>query len=457
MPGFASWRKLYAEEHRQMTEEGYPVQESAAADPESLPSPDGANIKEAESASSEQAWEAAYHKLWSLREKGIRPDFPFHEPVSYDDIITSAPDEPVLAALDDGQYANRVKGAWFGRCAAVVLGKPLEMEMDRHRVRQYLESVDCYPLAGWVPARSEKLGMALREDCLPSTLGNITHVQPDDDVHYTVLALLLAEKKGPGFTPLDVGMNWLDNIPYHWFWCASRQIYYHMVNMTDDRSRDEQAGEMNLRLNPWRECIDGQLRGDLWGYVNPASPRAAARYAYKDCSLSLVKNGVYGGMFVAGCVSAALSKKPTVETILQGGLSVIPVQSRLADAVHKVTAWYAEDRDWIKVCDKIYAEYGRLPFAATINNLSIVTLSLLHGNLDYSKTITTAVMAGLDTDCNAGTAGSIIGTAVGFEALGPQWVEPLCDRVKTNVADFGEGTLSALAERTILAREKFRL
>ena len=453
MPGNASWRILYADEYQQLTEEGYPVAESART--LSLPLPDS-HVGTPENTESEARWEAAYHRLWSVRDQGLRDGFPYDEPVAYEYIMAAAPPEPTLSSLSDEEYAERVKGAWFGRCAAVILGKPLEMQLDRRRIQEYLQSVDAYPLAGWVPYRSEKLNMTTRDDCLPSTLGNVYYVQPDDDVHYTILSLLLAEQKGRDFTPLDVGMNWMDNIPYHWFWCASRQIYYHMVNMTDDRPKEEQAREMNLKLNPWRECIDGQLRGDLWGYVNPASPKAAARYAYQDCSLSLVKNGVYGGMFVAGCVSAALAKNPTMDTILQGGLSAIPAKSRLAEAVHNVIGWYAENQDWIETCGKIENAYGHLPFAGTVNNLSMVVLALLHGGLDYTKTITTAVMAGIDTDCNAGTAGSIVGAAVGFNGLDAQWVKPLNDRVKTNVAGFGEGSLTSLTARTVKLRDTFR-
>lgn len=88
------------------------------------------------------------------------------------------------------------------------------------------------------------LDLRLREDCLPSTKGNVAYVQPDDDIHYTILALLLAERKGMGFTLNDVGENWLDNVPYHWFWCASRQAYYRIVNFEDSIPRETQIAEI---------------------------------------------------------------------------------------------------------------------------------------------------------------------------------------------------------------------
>lgn len=449
MPGYANWKTLYQEEYFQLFEEGYPVGVHAKPDMYEpyLPFPADVRGQLRESEISEEEWEKAYDKLWEIRQKGIRIDFGYCEPESLSNIWAEAGKIPEMQPLTLHEYEQRIKGAWYGRCCAVVLGKPLEMGYDRIKIKEYLESVNAYPLVDWVPIRSEKLNMTLR--CTPSSKGNVNYVEPDDDIHYTILALLLAENKGLNFTKTDVGMNWLENIPYHWFWCASRQAYYHMVNLDDSRPKEDQVNEIPLKLNPWRECIDGQLRGDFWGYINPNDPRLAAKLAYNECSLSLVKNGIYGGMFVAGCISTALSKNPTIEKILQGGLSVIPKNSRLAEAVRNVTNWYQEEKDWISVCDKIYEKYGHLPFAATINNMSIVVLSLLHGNLDFSKTITTAVMAGIDTDCNSATAGSIVGAAIGYDKIDMMWIHPLNDTVKTVVANFGEGRISNLVSRTI--------
>jgi len=451
MPGYATWQTLYKEEYAQLFEEGYPVGECPKPDitSEFLPFPEDVRGKLVEDSIGESEWERAYRNLRAVMNKGIREDYPYTEPNGFEEIIESAASVPVLEPVNENEYAERVRGAWYGRCGGVILGKPVEMGWSRLEIEEYLKSVDSYPLNDWIPIKSEKLNKTLRMDCLASSRGHIEYAQPDDDIHYTILALLLAEKKGSSFTPYDVGVNWLDNIPYHWLWCSSRQAYYNMVNLSADRSADEQAAEFPDKLNPWRECIDGQLRGDFWGYINPAKPHDAACFAHRECSLGLVKNGLYGGMFVAGCCAAAMSKNPTVEIILQGGLSVIPKKSRLAAMVSNVVEWYKNSGDWIAVCDKIYEAYGHLPFAATINNMAIVVLALLHGGLDYTKTIATAVMCGIDTDCNSGTAASIVGAAVGYKSLDQRWIAPLGDKVKTAIAQFGEGTISDLVRRTI--------
>ena len=219
----------------------------------------------------EDDWENAYQALWAVRDHGIRSDFPFVEPNDYESIIADAPEPPALQPLSDEEYAERIKGAWYGRIGGVVLGKPLELHVDRKFIKRYLKSLDAYPLDDWVPYESPALGITLRSK--PSTLGNIHYVEPDDDIHYTILGLMLLEEHGFHFTNLDVANNHLRNIPYHWLWSCTRQSYYHMVNLRDDRPVDEQIDEFPTKINPWREGINTAIRADFWGYIAPSDPQ----------------------------------------------------------------------------------------------------------------------------------------------------------------------------------------
>ena len=448
MPGYANFKTLYKEEYDCLRDEGYDVERFIQPSPDAegfLPFPNECDSYN--EGDDKELWKKAYYNLIKVRELPLVENYPYFEPNDFEEIMQNTDTPPVLVPLTDTEYMQRLKGAFFGRCSAVILGKPLEMGMDRLQIKEYLESVGEYPLNDYVSAYSKKLDKRLREDCIYSTKGNVKFAQSDDDINYTLLALRLAEKHPKGFCRADVGWNWLDNISYHWCWCASRQAYFNMVSLDDTGDIDAQIAEIPYKLNPWRECIDGQIRSDFWGYINPTDLKSAARLAHTDCSFSLTKNGIYGGMFVAGAISGAMSKNPTVEKIIKSGLAVIPKKSRLYEAITLVCKWWDEERDWISVCDKIYEKYGKLPFAATLNNMAMVTLGIVAGELDYTKSITIATMAGIDTDCNAGTVGSIVGAAIGIDKIPARWYEPLNNTIKSTVADIGECKITDIIDR----------
>ena len=442
MPGYGDYKKLYFEEFRTMLWEGYDVEKHIDEDTESptfMPS-----IKNMENhPQGDDFWKRPYENLIKLMDTPLREDYPYIEPNDYDTIMAQAQEGPELLPLSDEEYRKRIYGAFYGRCAAVILGKPLEMGLSKEFIEKYLKSVDAYPLNDFVPEYSEELDFRLRGDCIYSAKGHVSFAQSDDDIHYTLLGLLLLECKGLDFTVADVGWSWANQIPYLWCWCASRVAYYHLVGGTVPIEK------IPYTLNPWRECIDGQIRTDIWGYVFPADYKNACKYAHRDTSFSLTKNGIYGGMFVAGALAAALSENPTVDKIIDAGLASIPKKSRLYEAISSVREWYKENGSWEKTADLLLEKYKEIPCEGTINNMAVVALGIIAGELDYTRSITIATMCGLDTDCNAGTVGSIIGAAVGIDGIEKRWYEPLNDTIKSCVASFGTCKISNICERII--------
>ena len=229
---------------------------------------------------------------------------------------------------------------------------------------------------------------------------------------------------------------------------AERVTYRNLVNDVPV----EQAGRLR---NPYREWIGAQIRADGWAYGAAAWPEKAAEFAWRDASLSHVKNGIYGEMWAAAMIAGAFgieTQKPSLDDIvriIRIGLSEIPAQCRLAEAIEKLIAWHGELDDWQAAWERINDLVGHYHWVHTINNALLVALGLLYGEGDFSKSITIAVMGGWDTDCNGATVGSILGAVLGASQLPARWTEPLHDRTRSAVIGYDGSTFSGLAARTL--------
>jgi ADP-ribosylglycohydrolase len=343
-------------------------------------------------------------------------------------------------SFGEDELLDWITGAWFGRAAGCLLGKPCE-GWQHDAIRSYLEAAEIYPLDDYFPlVLPDRAGLGKR---VPANWlrGQVSLAPRDDDTDYTILGLHLLEDYGPSFTTRQVADEWLRHLPYMQVYTAERVAY---ANLVDGLEPPATA----LYRNPYREWIGAQIRADAFGYVNPGNPEAAAAMAYRDAALSHVKNGIYGEMWVAACLAAAFVEADP-EAIILAGLAEIPSNCRLAQALRQTVAWCNEDPDWETTWQKVNQHYGHYHTVHTINNACAVALALLHGSLDFGDSITIAVMCGWDTDCNGATVGSILGAVLGLSQLPEEWILPLNDTIESAVQGFSRCTISSLAERTL--------
>jgi ADP-ribosylglycohydrolase len=351
-----------------------------------------------------------------------------------------------LSVVHDEALADRLLGAWLGRCAGCMLGKPVE-----GRTREQIEAI--LQAAGWSaldnyfpPLDSVPEGLHYPRPDDPCLLGNITHGVRDDDTDYTVLGFHLLEAHGPDFTTRHVAEAWLNRLPYHQTYTAERVAYRNLVD-------EVPVPETAVVMNPYREWIGAQIRADGFGYGAPGWPEKAAEFAFRDAALSHTKNGIYGEMYFAALIAACLATEDLDEAI-QLALTEVPAESRFADMVRQVVAWCAEDADWDATWGRTMGAYGGYHPVHTINNAALVLAGLLHSGGDFGKAICLSVWGGLDTDCNGATAGSVMGALLGGEALPKLWTEPLQDTLHSAVQGFHVSRISHLAQRTLEVAEK---
>jgi len=342
---------------------------------------------------------------------------------------------------------DRLYGAWLGRCAGCLLGKPVE-GIRSNQLWPYLRATGQYPLAFYIsPNASKKVFAACKIEenrqrrlRIPFEAGCMPE---DDDTNYTVTGLAILKQHGRDFTPADVGDFWLRNIPYHHVCTAEKVAYRNMV-----------AGippPLSATFcNPYREWIGAQIRADFFGYVALGKPALAAEFAWRDASISHVKNGIYGEMWVAAMLAAAPALRSPAD-VIHAGLAQVPKTSRLARQVRYVLACHKAGMTAEEMQADIHArwdENNRHHWCHTISNAEIVALGLLWGELDFGKSISIAVQACFDTDCNGATVGSIVGMMLGAGKLPKRWIAPLDDTLKTGVAGYHTVKISALAVET---------
>ena len=129
-----------------------------------------------------------------------------------------------------------------------------------------------------------------------------------------------------------------------------------------------------------------------------------------------------------------------IPSIIRGGLSQIPVRSRLYERLTDVSARYAAgetEEAFFADLHTRYDERSAHDWCHTIPNAEIVTACLLWGRGDFSRSVCMAVEQGFDTDCNGATVGSILGMRGGLKAIDPVWLAPLHGKLHTNIMNCG--------------------
>lgn len=242
----------------------------------------------------------------------------------------------------------------------------------------------------------------------------------DDDTGFEYLNLTTLEAH-PSPTGADIRQSWVDHIPVPAFAIANRQARWLM----DAGKAPPQSGSINYNFN-W-SMIDSQITTEALGGAAPGMRQLAANLTGSFASATNDGYAVHAAQYYAAMYSAA-AFNTDVPTIISKGLEVVPRTSRTYSIIQDVRNWYAQDLasgspDWhhtqTQIWDKYYAgDSGRYQIWVESGiNTAMTTMSLLYGGGDFQRTTEIAVQGGFDTDCNAATAGGLIGMINGFSNL----------------------------------------
>ena len=377
----------------------------------------------------------------------LTTDYPYVEPSDLEGIRALCKPHPLAGKLPDKEALfDKIYGAWLGRIVGCLLGKPVE-GIRTNELVPLLKASGNYPMHRYILSTDitdemcDTFKFKLRGKCYADT---VSGMPVDDDTNYVVLAQKIVERYSRDFTAERVAHAWLKYQPKDAYCTAERVAFRNFVN-------GYLPPESAVYKNPYREWVGAQIRGDYFGYINPGNPSLAAEMAFRDASISHVKNGIYGELFISAMIAAAAVTDSTKD-ILLAGLGEIPTTSRLYEAIADLLRDFENgvtEEEAFKKIHTRFDEHDPHDWCHTISNALIVSAALLYGKGDFGRSICMAVETGFDTDCNGATVGSILGMHSGASAIGDEWTAPLEDKLHTTI--FGVGTVSirACAEQTM--------
>jgi ADP-ribosylglycohydrolase len=350
-------------------------------------------------------------------------------------------------AFDESKYADRLKGALYGRFAGCTLGAPVE----------FWSISDMEDWAKWIGdefpnkhywskiknPNSLRYGMS---PCYNYTTEGMDGVPVDDDIAYTLLGLLTAEDCGLDFNTGDVGKCWLKYLPYA---CTAEDIA--LKNLKKGIPADK-CGELD---NPYVQWIGADIRSDPFGYLAPGLPEKAAEMAYYEAYVSHRRNGIYGEMFFSAAIAAAFALTDPFEAINKA-LCEIPKECLL----YKDMMWALDIKGTVKdyrhARELVDDYFAGMSGVHTNNNAALTLFGLQLGGGDFTKTINNTVAMGLDNDCTGATVGSLFGACHGFGSIDKVWYEKFNNRIHSYLIDKPSFEIDDVLNRfTVLARKNF--
>lgn len=321
-------------------------------------------------------------------------------------------------------YRDHMEGGWLGQIAGVAWGAPTEFK--------------------WC-------GTLIPTDKVPAwsdTMMNQAFGQDDLYVEMTFLRSL--ELYGFDVSPRQAGIDFANT--EFGLWCANR------------------AGRENLRrglappdsghphFSKSSDDIDYQIEADYAGLIAPGLPQTVLELGERFGRIMNYGDGLYGGVFMGGMYAAAFFEREP-ERLVEAGLRCIPRDSLYAAMVRDLLQWHRElpqnwEQAWERVNRKWFADPAGHPYAGggidAKTNGAAVLLGLLYGDSDPDRTITIAMRAGYDSDCNPSSAAGVLFAALGKHAL-PEHFRALKRDVKFAHTPYTFDELLAVSEQ--LARQ----
>ena len=293
--------------------------------------------------------------------------------------------------------------------------------------------------------------------------GSVTEYTPalpqgawtDDDTDFEwVYIKVMQDENCLLLPPARIRRLWQERINKR-IWC-SNQYARQLMDL------DLEPPETGMSVfNPWADFnISGQFICETFGLLAPALPQTAARIGLNYTRVTIDGEPAQTTQLFTGMIATAFVEND-LDALLDAGLCAIDPNSTISQIVKDVRAWHKEQPDDWRATRRLLKEnYGkhngemRDRNGYELNTGSVIA-ALLYGQGDFGKTLLAAFNFGWDADCNAATAGTIIGVVKGYRwmlAQGWQIVDRYKNTTRENMP--ADETITSFADRLVDLAEK---
>jgi len=348
--------------------------------------------------------------------------------------------------LNRQEYHDKVLACWLGKNVGGTVGAPYEWKRQLNDISFYTHTDATIP--NGKPA-------------------------PNDDLDIQLLWLVALENLGLDINAHRLAEYWVTCLTPHWCEYGNAKINMRQGLMPPI------SGTLN---NDYKHSCGSYIRSEIWACIAPGAPEIAARYAYEDAILDHGDGeGTYAEVFVAAMESAAFVCGSLDEAV-KIGLTFIPKDCGVAQAVHTTLECFRKKMDWkaarleilkkhrgsIMPWTKCSPEDAKLGLDSGVrgydvpSNIALTLVGLLWGGADFGAVMCICVNCGEDTDCTAATAGALWGILHGIDALPEKWLAPIGRSIVTITLNLCESgyipqTVDELTDRVLVVAERMQL
>lgn len=245
--------------------------------------------------------------------------------------------------------------------------------------------------------------------------------EPDDDINGPLFFLraLEDERSGEEISPLGMAKAWINYSPYEhgFFWWPGfgKPTSYHLIEEGGAATLEHAGEKPGDGLGP-------RIFSDTWGLISPDNPDMAVKLIKKALQANAAPGGAAEDAAVLQVVLLSLAfQAQDAEGLLASALAYIPENGDISLMARDILALYRADPKNPEAARLRIAESWLSPrypgMFHAVSNTAYILLGLLYSEGDMKLGLDLCTRCGLDTDCNSGNLGAVLGVLGGLKSI----------------------------------------